>query len=137
MKKILMSIMTAAVLAISAVSASAANNSSVEVKNDLQTVTYDYAAGSNAETVQDITKLFNKTRDITVKNPSVTQVITVTSKIGNNTEMKFSLRMTDISDYADEDAKSEDSVLNYYNVTVTDSKGDIIAKTESNADDIT
>ena len=137
MKKILMSIMTAAFVAISTVSALAANNSSVEIKNDSQTVTYDYAAGSDTETLQTVTKLFNKIKDITEEKTSVTQVITLTSKISNSAPMNFSLRMTDASEYADDEEISVDnSVLTYYNVTVTDSKGDIIAQTDAGADDI-
>lgn len=136
MKKSLIGVIVSVFLAMNSFGALAANDSNIEVKNESRTITYSYTAGDDKEAVKSITDLFNKIDDITVDEPSTTQVITVKSNTGNGDVMNLTLRMTDQKDYKDEDVTEEDSVLTYYNINITDSEGNIIAKTSADAEDI-
>lgn len=136
MKKSLIGVIVSVFLAMNSFGALAANDSNIEVKNESRTITYSYTAGDDKEAVKSITDLFNKIDDITIDEPSTTQVITVKSNTGNGDVMNLTLRMTDQKDYKDEDVTEEDSVLTYYNINITDSEGNIIAKTSADAEDI-
>lgn len=135
MKRILAGIAAAVILAVSSVGVFAAGTANIEVRNDKRTVSYNYSEFNTKETVKPITELFSNVKDITTANPSVTQVITIKSNTDLAGVINFTLRMVDTKDYED-DASADDSVLTYYNVNITDSDGELIAKTSADDADI-
>lgn len=133
MKKILASIITAVTVTACAASAFAANNSTVSVKNDEQTVAQGYDYASENEAVVSVTKLFTKLKELKNNGDKVTQVLTVKNALGGNRLTDVVLRMIDTNVY-EADTEAEESVINDYKIVVTDPSGEVIC--ESSVEDV-
>lgn len=127
MKKIFASIITAITISACAVSAFAANNSTVSVKNDKQTVAQGYDYTSENEAVVSVTKLFTKLSELKNTGDSVTQVLTVKNVIGGNRLTDVVLRLLDTNLYEGELA-TENSIINTYKIVVTNPDGEVVCE---------
>lgn len=134
MKKTLSSIIAAAAILCMSVSVLAAE-SSVSVKNNVvgaEPVTYTYEAGKSGETAASIKSLMTKLDDL-AKQDSVVQTLTITSESADETPVEFKLRLSipeDSSDVKPEaittPSPEEYSALDYYNIQVTDTQGNVV-----------
>lgn len=144
MKKILRAALIAVMTLCASVSAMAASSSSVSVKNNdagSQPVTYTYEAGKTGETAKSITALMTKLSELQ-KQDSVVQTLTVTSKSADETPVEFKIRISlpsnTSSSVKPEAVKTpspdEYSALDYYNILITDTKGNVIYSYEEEED---
>ena len=127
MKKTLSGLLTIAVMLFCAVSAFAANDSTVSIKNDSQTFAHGYDSTTKTEAAVSITKLLNKLEGIKGDGTPVTQVLTIKNKIGSDVATDIGLKLLDTTIYQN-DADASKSVLNNYNIVVTDPSGEVVAK---------
>lgn len=124
MKRII-SALTAAIMALCTVSVFAASNSKVEIKNDSDTVKYEYSSDMSDETVTDINKLFKKVGNLNENVSEVVQNFTVTSSISSGGAISFGLRIS-----------GDEAALTYFNVKVEDSNGNILSETAASSEGI-
>lgn len=124
MKRII-SALTAAIMALCTVSVFAASNSKVEIKNDSDTVKYEYSSDMSDETVTDINKLFKKVGNLNENVSEVVQNFTVTSSISSGGAIAFGLRIS-----------GDEAALTYFNVKVEDSNGNILSETAASSEGI-
>lgn len=124
MKRII-SALTAAIMALCTVSVFAASNSKVEIKNDSDTVKYEYSSDMSDETVTDINKLFKKVGNLNENVSEVVQNFTVTSSISSGGAIAFGLRIS-----------GDEAALTYFNVKVEDSNGNILSETAAASEGI-
>lgn len=144
MKKLLCSIAAIAAAVCMSVSVMAAA-SNVSVKNNVtgsKPVAYTYDSEKSGEIVKSIKTLMTKLSDLP-KQASVVQTLTVTSESAGNKPVNFKLRLS-IPDNASSTAKPEAvktpspdeySALDYYNIQITDTKGNVIYSYEEDAED--
>lgn len=135
----------AAVLMTICMSVSAmAATSNVSVKNNSGTnpVTYTYETGKSGETVKSIKRLMSKLSALPAQD-SVVQAITVTSRSADKTPVEFKLRLS-LPEKTASNVKpsvvktpspTEISSLDYYNIKVTDTKGNVLYSEEEETED--
>ncbi|MGN0108044.1 MAG: hypothetical protein ACI4A5_10170, partial [Hominilimicola sp.] len=143
MKKLLCSMM-AAVMAVCMSASVMAASSSVSVKNNVsgsKPVSYTYDPEKSGEIVTSIKSLMTKLDDLS-KQDSVVQTLTVTSESAGNKPVAFKLRLS-IPDKSTSTAKPEAvktpspdeySALDYYDLRITDTKGNVIYSYEEDTD---
>lgn len=146
MRKILNTVVAAAIAAVLSIGASASADSSVSVKNNdpnTEPVTYNYNAENTGEIVTSIKSLMTKLNNLS-KQDSVVQTLTVTSESTDNKPVTFKLRISlpdkSASAVMPEPAltysQDEYSALNYYNITITDAEGNNIYSYEDETEEI-
>lgn len=135
MKKLLCSVMTAVIFVCMSASVMAAS-SSVSIKNNVagsKPVTYTYDSDKSGEIVKSIKSLMTKLSDLS-KQDSVVQTLTISSETAGTAPVSFKLRLS-VPDNASSTAKPEAvktpspeqySALEYYNIQITDTKGNVI-----------
>lgn len=144
MKKLLCSVMAAVISVCMSVSVMAAS-SSISIKNNVtgsKPVTYTYDADKSGEIVKSIKSLMTKLGDLS-KQDSVVQTLTISSETAGTAPVSFKLRLS-VPDNASSTAKPEAvktpspnqySALEYYNIQITDTKGNIIYSYEEDEKD--
>lgn len=135
MKKLLCSVMAAVIFVCMSASVMAAS-SSVSIKNNVagsKPVTYTYDSDKSGEIVKSIKSLMTKLSDLS-KQDSVVQTLTISSETAGTAPVSFKLRLS-VPDNASSTAKPEAvktpspeqySALEYYNIQITDTKGNVI-----------
>ena len=135
MKKLLCSVMATVIFVCMSASVMAAS-SSVSIKNNVagsKPVTYTYDSDKSGEIVKSIKSLMTKLSDLS-KQDSVVQTLTISSETAGTAPVSFKLRLS-IPDNASSTAKPEAvktpspeqySALEYYNIQITDTKGNVI-----------
>lgn len=135
MKKLLCSVMATVIFVCMSASVMAAS-SSVSIKNNVagsKPVTYTYDSDKSGEIVKSIKSLMTKLSDLP-KQDSVVQTLTISSETAGTAPVSFKLRLS-IPDNASSTAKPEAvktpspeqySALEYYNIQITDTKGNVI-----------
>ena len=118
---------------VGASGAFADNTSTVQVANDSKSLSYKYTAGSKAETTKNISELFNKLSEITVRNRETVQELKVTSASVDGSAVDFVLTMVDGTENAD---GKEKSVVGTYDIEITGEDGAVISKIDAGTDDI-
>lgn len=133
MKKILISIITAASMLIGASAAYADTASTVQISNGDKLITYRYTAGSKSETIKNISELFTTLSDITAETRETEQELKLTGASTDGSAVDMVLIMTDGTDKPE---SKEKSVIGIYDIEVTDADGSIISKINAGTDDI-
>ena len=135
MKKLLCSVMATVIFVCMSASVMAAS-SSVSIKNNVagsKPVTYTYDSDKSGEIVKSIKSLMTKLSDLS-KQDSVVQTLTISSETAGTAPVSFKLRLS-VPDNASSTAKPEAvktpspeqySALEYYNIQITDTKGNVI-----------
>ncbi|MDY3971494.1 MAG: LPXTG cell wall anchor domain-containing protein [Clostridia bacterium] len=135
MKKLLCSVMATVIFVCMSASVMAAS-SSVSIKNNVagsKPVTYTYDSDKSGEIVKSIKSLMTKLSDLP-KQDSVVQTLTISSETAGTAPVSFKLRLS-VPDNASSTAKPEAvktpspeqySALEYYNIQITDTKGNVI-----------
>ncbi len=135
MKKLLCSVMATVIFVCMSASVMAVS-SSVSIKNNVagsKPVTYTYDSDKSGEIVKSIKSLMTKLSDLP-KQDSVVQTLTISSETAGTAPVSFKLRLS-IPDNASSTAKPEAvktpspeqySALEYYNMQITDTKGNVI-----------
>lgn len=135
MKKLLCSVMATVIFVCMSASVMAAS-SSVSIKNNVagsKPVTYTYDSDKSGEIVKSIKSLMTKLSDLS-KQDSVVQTLTISSETAGTAPVSFKLRLS-VPDNASSTAKPEAvktpspeqySALEYYNMQITDTKGNVI-----------
>ncbi|MCH5210928.1 MAG: LPXTG cell wall anchor domain-containing protein [Oscillospiraceae bacterium] len=135
MKKLICGI-TVAIMSLYVSFGAMAATSNISVKNDVASskpITYSYDTQTTEEVAKSIKSLLTKLSDLKNKE-TVVQAITVTSESADETPVLIKLRLsipqTAVSGGKQEAVKTptpeEYSALDYYNITVTDTKGNAI-----------
>lgn len=133
MKKLLISIVTAASMLMGTVGAYAATNSSLKISNGEKSVTYRYSADSKSETISNVSELFDKMSELTDNNREIVQELKLTAGSTDSAEVDMVLILTDGNEAQ---GSKEKSPVALYNVEVTDSDGSVISKIDAGAEDI-
>lgn len=133
MKKLLISIVTAASMLMGPISAYAANNSSVKLSNGDKSVTYRYSAESKSETISNVSDLFDKMSELTDDNREIVQELKLSAGSTDSAEVDLVLILTDGND---QQGSREKSPVALYNVEVTDADGSVISKIDAGTDGI-
>lgn len=135
MKKLLCSVMATVIFVCMSASVMAAS-SSVSIKNNVagsKPVTYTYDSDKSGEIVKSIKSLMTKLSDLS-KQDSVVQTLTISSETAGTAPVSFKLRLS-VPDNASSTAKPEAvktpspeqySALEYYNMQITDTNGNVI-----------
>ena len=143
MKKLLCSAAAVVMAVCMSVSAMAAS-SSVSVKNNVsgsKAVTYTYDSEKSGEIVKSIKTLMTKLSDLP-KQSSVVQTLTRPSESGDGTPVAFKLRLSLPSSSASSakpeavktPSPDEYSTLDYYNIKITDTDGNVIYSYEEDTE---
>lgn len=144
MKKLLSGILAGAMAICLSVNVIAAS-SSISIKNNVpgsKPVTYTYSSGKSGEIVKSVKTLMTKLSDLP-RLSSVVQTLTVTSETEDNSKVNLKLRLSipekAVSTIKPETVKTpspeEYSSLDYYNIVITDTKGNVIYSYEEDNKD--